>query len=382
MKKLKLHILIFCFLLVMLSWPDLAFSDVLPVNETIANAIEQEQATNDANIISPQETDFTGSIVNAMTMIADRLKAEQISYVGNWPNEDDFIGSIVAGLASAYEVIKNKDYKTSAELGGDCIVMLGNYYGDEVFAMTRLDRIAVPPYVPLWWKWGMAVQDFYVDLYSWGTNEYISQYAAIDPSVAVFYVAYHVVASSYVDAIDKEVWREALINYLSQVDDDSSYFPVMAMGVATWALAQTGPLDDTLIDSIGTGTAYWNDVKLADLPGLLLSHQVPVNDSDPNQGSFYWRFDHGDGGSGGAVSGYTEDTIFATLGLISAYRANPALDLETAILNAGQALLSGIGNDGKVCEHLSLESLELCVFGGEMLQALGELVAQQSEQAD
>ena len=381
MEKLKSHILIFCFLLMMLLEPALAFSDVLPISKTIAIATKKEQTPDDVNIISTQETDFTSSVVNAMTMIADRLKTEQVSYVGNWPNEDDFIGSIVAGLASAYEVTKNKAYKTSAELGGDYIVMLGNYYGDEIFALTRLNEIAVPPYAPLWWKWRMAVQDFYVDLYSWGTNEYISQYATIDPSIAVFYVAYHVVASSYVDAIDKEIWRGALINYLSQVDD-SSYFPVMAMGVATWALAQTGPLDDTLIDSIGTGKPYWNGVTLADLPQLLLGHQVPVDDDDPNQGSFYWRFDHSDGGSGEPVSGYAEDAIFATLGLISAHQANSTLELETAILNAGQALLGGINDEGKVYERLSREGLDLCVLSGEMLQVLGELAAQQSGQAN
>jgi hypothetical protein len=211
--------------------------------------------------------------------------------------------------------------------------------------------------------------------------EYLSHFTSTEPSTTVFYLAYHVVAANYVKALYKGIWRNALINYLSKVDDDSADFPVMALGVATWALSTTGPLDDTLIDPSsyvescrifpsGKGTAYWSGKKLADLPAILLSHQVPSGEL--YTGSFYWRFDHGDGGLGIPVSGYTEDAIFATLGLISAYKANPALDLETAIHRAGQALLNGVSNEGKVFEHLWLESQDYCTYGGEMLQALGE----------
>jgi len=150
----------------------------------------------------------------------------------------------------------------------------------------------------------------------------------------------------------------------------------MALGIATWALALTGPLDDTLIDPSGTGTAYWSGKKLADLPGALLSHQVP--DGELYAGTFYWRFDHGDGGSGEPVSGYTEDAIFNTLGLIAASRGDPALDLDAAIDAAGQALLGGVKSGGKVFEHLWLESSDYYTFGGEMLQVLGEWAIQEN----
>jgi hypothetical protein len=308
---------------------------------------------------------------DAIKAVADRLESEQF-YLGNWLDEEDFTGSIVAGLVSAYEVTNNRAHKVSAELGGDYILPFSdNYYGDEAFALARLNQIATLA-DPNRSKWRLAVQDFYVYVYAWGADDYISQYAGIDPSIAVFYLSYHVVASYSIDAIDKETWRGALIYYLSQVDDESA-FPVMAMGVATWALAQTGPLDgDMLIDPSGTGAAYWSGVTLADLPQLLLSHQV--SDGDPNQqGSFYWRFDHGNEDSESNVAGYTEDTIFGALGLAAAANANPDLDLNAALIAARKALLRGIDSEGKVYEHLSQTGAIYNAYAGEMLQAICEL---------
>ena len=91
-----------------------------------------------------------------------------------------------------------------------------------------------------------------------GTGGYISQFSSIEPSTAVFYIAHHVAAAYYVSAIDRLTWRPALINYLAKVDDTSSAFPVLALGMATWALASTGPLDNTLIDPSGAGAPYWS----------------------------------------------------------------------------------------------------------------------------
>jgi len=386
MRNLKSELLIIYFLLSMLFGQTVALSDVSPIDETIANNTEYKQSQVDANeAISLQEIDLTNSIIDATVMIADRLEANQSPYGrGSWFGENDFTGSIVAGMVSAYELTGESAYKTSAERGGDYI--LNNYeagfYGDEAFALARLNQIATPSDSQGWWIWRIAVWNFYLNIYAQESDYsfYISQFTSIEPSTAVFYLANHLVAAYYAGAIDKEIWREILIDYLAQIDDESSDFPVMALGVATWALAATGPLDDQLIDPLGSGADYWNNKELADLPYLLLSHQVP--DGEPYAGSFYWRFDHGDGGSGGPVSGYTEDAIFATLGLISASRANSALDLETAILTAGQALLGSISNEGKVFEHLWLEGIDLYVFGGEMLHVLGELAAQQIGQAN
>jgi len=306
---------------------------------------------------------------------ADRLEAEQIKAginVGIWPQEAEFTGSIAAGMVSAYEFTCNCAYKSSAELAGEYIIWSaqGNFYGDEAFALTRLSDVATDPCDN---PWRTAVSDFYYDVKNKvGTEAYISQFAGSEPSTAVFYLANHVVAAYYVNAEDKQIWRQGLIDYLADVDDNS-VFPVGGIGIATWALAQTGPLDETLIDPSGTGAPYWNLKKLSDLPGLLLSHQVPAGQL--YAGSFYWRFDHTNGGSPSNVAaGYTEDAIFGTLGLSAAYRANPDTNVDVAILAARQALLSGIYEGGKVYEHLWQKDTLHYAYAGEMLEVLGELV--------
>jgi hypothetical protein len=361
----------------MLFGETVALSETLTINRTIANDTEFKLTLNDAyKTALVEEPNLINSIIDAMVKISDRLISKQSAYNGRcWPNEEDFTGSIVAGMVGTYELTGEGAYCTSAELGGNYILENAEegFYGDEAFALVRLVQISSQSRRP-WWIWWNTLSDFYAHIFAWGSDDFISQFINIEPSVAVFYLANHVVATHYVHAVDKEIWREALIYYLSRVDDESADFPVMALGVATWALAQTGPLDDTLVDPSGTGAAYWNGVKLVDLPNILLSHQVP--EGGLYAGSFYWRFDHGDGGKGYPVSGYTEDAIFATLGLISASKAKPELELDTAILKAGQALLGGVSNDGKVSEHLGLESQDYCTWGGEMLQALGEWAKQ------
>ena len=320
------------------------------------------------------ESLLASSIGESLEAVANRLDAKQVksgALAGTWPTEADFTGSIVAGLVSAYELTceNNSVYKDSAELGGDYILWAsaGNFYGDEAFALTRLSEIASDPCSNIW---RTAVGDFYDDVKNGvgGTAGYIALFTGIEPSTAVFYLAHNTVAAFYVDAEDKQIWREGLIYWLAQVDDSSSDYPVMALGVAIWALAQTGPLDATLVDSSATGKPYWNSVTLADLPDLLISHQIP------GEGAFYWRFDHGNGGSGELVSGYTEDAIFGTLGLIAASRANPALDAEAAILAGRAALLDGISSEGEVWERLSQEGLIYHSYAGEMLTVLGELL--------
>ena len=303
--------------------------------------------------------------------IASRLNDEQIKNgisKGSWPGEANLTGSILSGMAGAYKLKCDVDYRRAAEWGGDYILWAaqGNYYGDEIFALTRLSQIASDPCDN---PWRTIVADFYDNVKNsiGSTENYVSNFQAIEPSTAVFYMANHVLAAYYVDAEDKKIWREELINLLSRVDD-SSYYPVMALGAATWALAQTGPLDQTEIHSSGEGAPYWESRKLADLPDLLVSHQV--QDGQPGAGGFYWQFWHMDG----SPNGYTEDAIFATRGLVAAYYANPDPNLESAILNAHAALMDGISSDGKVWERLSQEGSIFYTYSGEMLQILGEMV--------
>jgi len=321
--------------------------------------------------IMVSQTALAASVGETVRTVADRLEAEQITEgfdSGSWPNEAAFTGSIVAGLVGAYELTCENIYRRSAELGADYILWTaqGNFYGDEAFALARLSQIVVED--PLNNPYRTAVSDFYYNVKKSpdGIKGYISYFAGIEPSTAVFYLANHVVSAYSVDAEDRQLWRQGLIDRLAQVDD-SSLFPVMALGVATWALVETGPLDETFIDPSSQGTAYWNFKTLTDLPDLLVSHQVP--EGRPYAGSFYWQFHHEEGDP----NGYTEDTIFATLGLIAASRANPDPKVDAAVLAAREALLDGISTDGRVWEHLSQEGEGYSVYAGEMLQVLWEL---------
>jgi hypothetical protein len=322
-------------------------------------------------LILSQQSSMALSISEAIEALANRLNIEQIKNghsKGSWPGESNLTGSIVAGIASAYERKCNIDYQRSAQWGGDYILWAaqGNYYGDEIYTLMRLSQIASDPCDN---AWRTAVDNFYYNVKygPGGTEGYISNFHGTESSTAVFYMSNLVVAAYYIDSEDKQIWRKGLIEMLSQVDD-SSYYPIMALGAATWALALTGPLDETSIHSSGEGAPYWKLKKLADLPELLLSHQV--KDGQPGAGSFYWQFGHTDN----SPNGYTEDAIFATRGLIAAYWANPDPDLRSAILSSYEALLDGINSDGRVWERLSQEGSIFYVYAGEMLQVLSELI--------
>ena len=308
---------------------------------------------------------------------AERLLEEQVSggpLQGVWAGEEAYTGTIVAGLARAYELTCDGRYLEAAEAGATFFASAaeGNFYGDEAYALTVLStlpgRSADNP-------WSGVVNRFYADVKtkaSGGTAGYISQYDQAELSVAVFYVANHTVAAYYVDAEDKQVWRRALVAYLSRVDDWSATFPVMALGVATWALALTGPLDDSPIATSPNSSDYWHHRLLRDLPYTLLDHQVATE--GPLQGSFFWRFDHGHGGSGAPTYGYTEDLVFASLGLVAAAAIETNVDLEGAIRAAYAVLLGSLEGAERAHQHLSLTSAARHVYAAETLQALAELV--------
>lgn len=234
--------------------------------------------------------------------IAARLQQQQTAagpFAGNW--EIGFNGSIVAGLIGAYEYTGKEAYAAAARLGGDYIILdaESGLFGDDAYALMRLSQCAENPEAN---RWRTVLSNFYqhVQADDGGTFEYIDGYGTIDPSTAVFYLAHHAVAAHYVNAADKGLWRSMLVSYLSRVTDSSARYPVMALGVATWALAQTGPLDGT---PVGNASAVWKGKTLMDLPALLVSHQVPAGAE--NAGTFYGRFDHQDGGLGSPVSGHT-----------------------------------------------------------------------------
>ncbi|MHC4518740.1 MAG: hypothetical protein ACYTAS_09150 [Planctomycetota bacterium] len=337
----------------------------------------------------------TGSALTreeAVDLIATRLDESQTKdgpHRGLWSPEVVFMGSITTGMASAFEWTGEEGYKTSADFAGHYILRVsvaqGNLFGDEAYAFVYLSEMSEDPHTNVWQN---ALEDFYLSPrkgHGKGaeqtTREYLSAFDGVEPSTATFYMAHHVMAAYYVEDQDAKVWREALIRHLSRVDDEAT-FPVMALGVATWALAATGPLDETPVSLFYEAVPYWEGVTLADLPELLAGYQVPHG--EPFSGSFYWRFDQGSGGTGGAVAGYTEDAIFGTLGLIAAASLEteePDEALQLGITAAETVLLGGIDEDGGVYEHLSRQGNTYDAFAGEMLHALWSIEQYWREQA-
>jgi hypothetical protein len=304
--------------------------------------------------------------------VADCLVANQNSD-GSWSGETGYTGSILAGLLQAYQVQEKASYLEAAELAVQFIFDSagGNFYGDEAYALARLAEITGEQ------VYADVVRDFYNML---DTYAYIKGYDETFRDKAVFFIAYHSVAAHMVGANDAAIWREALISHLSLIGDDASYFPVMSLGVATWALALTGPLDDTLIDPFGqSDVSYWDGVTLSDLPDLLASHQVLDGEYT---GSFYVRFDHTAPGPGFETSGYTEDTVFGVLGLIAADALDQTDDtgaddetgwnFDEEIQNARDVLAIAVHQSGLVQDHIWLGTHMYFVFSGEMLQAFSE----------
>ncbi len=312
-------------------------------------------------------------------LIASRLEQDQIKdglNAGLWQDEVQFLGPITAAMASAYEWLGNPAYRVSADLAGvwilDGAVAQGNLFGDEAYAFMRLSEVADDPNHNIWRN---ALADFFLSPRKHhnedSTEQYLEAFDRLEPSTAVFYLGHYLIAADYVQDEDTDVYRQAVIHHLYQVDDNAG-FPMMALGAATWALILTDTPADTPILAHGVvSNPYWDGVTVGDLPDLLAGHQVP--EGEPFAGSFYWRFDHTDGGTGGVAAGYTEDAIFGTLGLVAA--ASKSADgadeeAEQAIEAAREALLLGIDADGRVYEHLAQQGVLYNVFAGEMLEAL------------
>jgi hypothetical protein len=311
---------------------------------------------------------LAGPIDDSITRAANRLVGQQ-SGNGSWVGETGYTGSIVAGLVDAYLAKGTLSYRTSGEAGGGWIVANSspNFYGDEAYALTRLSSIASDP---LNNGWRTAAIDMYVRVsgaQGGGTLGYVNDFSATDPSIAVFYLAEHVGATRYLSVQEQAVWRNGLIRFLGTVDDSATY-PVMALGIAVWALAQTGPMDDTLVNPSAALGSLWYHKRLVDLPGMLAAQQVT---SGPTAGSFYWRFDHS-APPGEPTSGFTEDTIFGALGLVAANRANSALWYDDEILAARTVLAGGVAGDGKVYETIWSGGALYSAYAGEALQLLAE----------
>jgi len=320
-------------------------------------------------------------LADAVTRAADRLVVQQ--YNGKWPDEAAYTGAIVAGLVHAYEMTGDTSYKTSAELGGGFILdsANGNFLGEEAYGLVRLSDISADPESNTWRTQVLNYYDVTIRLnHEDGTVAYITdliqgqaQYGG--PSVSLYYLACHVVSAYYVDAIDKEIWRIALYTHLADLDDNT-WGPVWGLGATVWALAKTGPLGDLLIDENAPSGSLWHLKTLADLPGMLASHQVASGDY---AGSFYWYFDHvtvPDSTASGQPSGQTEPTVFATLGLLAAHEAG-AGDYASQVADARATLEIAVKEDGQVYYDIWMTSgWSFHAYAGEVLQVI-EAVPQQ-----
>ncbi len=292
------------------------------------------------------------------------------SWGGFWPGEETHTGSIVAGLIDAYVLVGDEDFKTAAQEGADHIRHLsgGNFYGDEAYALACMARThSADPGA----RCRVALESFYARVQcrpGGGTRGYLALLCEQSmPSEAVFYVADFTVAAFSIDANDKGIWREGLLRCLARIDDTTAEFPVRSLGMAVWALACTGPLDDAAVDPAGEGQSCWRGKTLAELPELLLGHWIAEGDM---AGSFYKRFDHGNGGVG-PVAGYTEDTVFGALGLAAARSVLATHDMNAVLGRVREVLLACIdGATGEVYGHLWLTDDECCLYAGEVLQAL------------
>lgn len=307
-------------------------------------------------LVQPAVGDDDSEIVQAIRVVAGRLVLAQLAsgpLEGAWPDEEAYTGSIVAGLVGAYGVTADEDARVAAITGGNFILRAaaGNYYGDEAYALMCLSRMSEGDTADMWRP---ALEEFYGNVSRRGTRDYISQFERADPSVAVFYLAHHTVSAFYVDADDREIWRQGLIEGLVRVDDDSSEAPVMALGMAAWALASTGTLGDCPLDPDLEETSYWYARTLGDLPDLLLTHRIPDGEF---AGSFYWRFDHSSADLGGPPGGYTEELVSSALGLAVVKGLQDDPEAGLAIRQIRDLLVENVDVDGMVRQHVA--------YGGE-----------------
>lgn len=310
--------------------------------------------------------------VQAARAVADRLVCSQLAsgpLEGAWPDEEAYTGSIVAGLADAYGMTHDEDAWVTALVGGNFILRAaaGNYYGDEAYALMCLSRGSDDDTADVW---RLALEEFYGNVSLRGTQGYISQFEEADPSVAVFYLAHHTVAAFYVDAEDREVWRQALIDNLVRVEDDSAEAPVMALGIATWALASTGTLGDSPLDPDVQETSYWYARTSGDLPELLLTHRISEGEL---AGSFYWRFDHGGTIIGGPPGGYTDELVSSALGLAAVANLEDDPEIGAAIRQIRDLLVGSVAVDGAVRQHMTLGGEAYHSEAAGVLRALAHL---------
>ena len=300
------------------------------------------------------------STSEAVREVANRLVATQEAS-GRWPAQGTvpagtFTGTMAAGLAEAYWMTCNPAYRDAAEAAGLYIWTTAPgcaLYADEAYAFMQLSEIACDPADN---DWRLALQDFYGCVesqgphedfdYKAGTELYVAQIEAdLTPIWLTVEVAYYTVAAYYIDTPQKATWRSELVRVLETANAPSGE-QIMALGLATWALAQTDVLDATP-GSIFVGDGAWTygaATSESELPDLLASYQVPGATPAPYPGHFYSVYNPPNAG----FSGWTETNMFAMMGLDAAGESDPGLDYQDAIDWTWALNMQAIDNNGDV----------------------------------
>jgi len=305
----------------------------------------------------------------AITSAADKIVSNQNGN-GSWTDmgSTDFTGATAAGLVAAYDRTGNSTYMTSAQNGAGFFMNNSSLLGDEAFALTQLSTLQPNTNSN---AYRTAAQNYFntVSNGTGGTSTYVNNFVAHytnfnppDQSQAVIYLAYYTTAAYAVNANDRAVWRSGLLGALGQIDDND-YYPVASLGMAVWALAQTGNGLSAATTLSGPSTIL-NGKTLAQLSALLASEIVP---SGPNAGTFFYDF-------GQTQSGYTEDAAMGLMGLEAAYSADATLNYGALISGCQLALSGCIGNDGSTYYDMNHDTPTLNVFGGRALGALSASV--------
>ena len=336
------------------------------------------------------------STAEAVDRIADRLALEQIPTgpdTGAWPEQDsvytgEFVGVMVAGLVDAYQLRCNPVYLTAAEAGGqwikDQIPSCALYY-HEAYGLMRLSQAVC---VDEQSDWLVPLTDFYTCVQAqgdelitgtqWFIDDLVTHTQTVpatgltDFSVVTFQVAYYTVAAWYVDDPEKHIWRDNLIELLEQLDNTQA-FPVRALGAATWALAQAGGLDGTVVT---VGDPAWGGypggvaTTLDELADLLESYRVTGVSPPKWNDHVYWRLVP----QADNDTGYTQENVFGILGLDEADENDPAATFRDAIDAVWAKNLAAVDDDGNVSWNAANPGSEGDVsyyfYAGEYLQAL------------
>jgi hypothetical protein len=322
------------------------------------------------------------TVGDAITFSAGRLQTQPPQdAAGNWVGENAFTGPIVAGLVNGYQITGNSSYMNSAVLGGSYImrpgVVIGSYQsntlynfgGEDVYGIQRLSDISADPNSNSY-RTALGTYYGYVkNVRAGSTTQFITDLknGSGNPSDYIASLAQYTVAANYVDAADKGVWRNTLMQAVADIagvytNPGDNYTPTLDFGIGLWGLAKTGSLDSTVIN----GTGILSGLPLSDLPGELLALQVP---SGTQAGSFYcdWYM-----GTDTLDSGFTEDTAWSVSALRAAATAEGTSAYDAAINQGLSVLTAGVANDGTTYDHIYDPAYQMNLYAGETLIAVPE----------